>query len=123
MNKETMKQEANQLFATTAHKVLWANPKGEFFTSENNCNTSLKAGEIATKFEKTEAINDSEKVYELNAKDTVAKIKATTTLEELKDFEEDERKSVKTIYDAHHAKLVAEINVTIDASDKATGTE
>lgn len=48
------KQAAEKLFATTTHDVLWANPKGEFFTSENIGSMSLKAGEKLTKFERTE---------------------------------------------------------------------
>ena len=49
MSKDVNKQTAEKLFASTTHDVLWANPKGEFFTSENIGSLSLKAGQKLTK--------------------------------------------------------------------------
>jgi hypothetical protein len=52
MDKTTTKQTAEKLFASTTHDVLWANPKGEFFTSENIGKLSLEAEQKLTKFER-----------------------------------------------------------------------
>jgi hypothetical protein len=104
IDKITLKQEADKLFASTSHEVLFGSPAGEFFTSEENGRFSLKAGEKLIKFEKTET-------KELNANDTIAKIKATTSLEALKEFESDERKSVKSVYDWKAKQLIEAIQV------------
>lgn len=120
MSKETIKQAADALFASTAHDVVWANPKGEFFTSENICALSLKAGEKTTKFERPTETEEIP-VKPLNALETIAKIQAATSLEDLKAFELDERKSVKAAYDLQNAKLTAEIKVNLD--DKGEGTD
>ena len=53
MSKDTNKQTAEKLFATTAHDKLWANPKGEFFTSENIGALSLKKGQKLEFFERS----------------------------------------------------------------------
>lgn len=114
MSKETIKQTAEKLFASTTHDVLWANPKGEFFTSENIGSLSLKAGQKLTKFERSEKsekeVTDV-KVSEVNIKDTIAKIKAVDSLEALKAFESDDRKSVKQVYDWKLNQLTEAITV------------
>jgi hypothetical protein len=115
MSKEEIKQAAAQLFASTTHNVLWANPKGEFFTSENLGTMSLKADQKLSKFERAEEkviieASTSEK-KELNANDTIAKIKASTSLEAIKEFESDERKSVKSVYDWKAKQLIEAIQV------------
>jgi hypothetical protein len=51
---KTIKQEADALFASGTHNVLWANPAGEFFTTENMGNLSLKKGQRLTKYERSE---------------------------------------------------------------------
>lgn len=110
MSKETIKQAAAKLFASTTHNELWANPKGEFFTSENIGEISLKKGEILTRFERTddtEGSDDSDKP--MHYLEAIATIKAAAALEDLKPFETDERKSVKAAHDEQHAKLLAEI--------------
>lgn len=53
MAKETLKQTADKLFASTSHTKLWANPKGEFFTSENIAKLSLKKGQSLSEFQKS----------------------------------------------------------------------
>lgn len=114
MSKDTNKQTAETLFASTAHNVLWVNPKGEFFTSENLGALSLKTGQKLEKFERKEASKNEtseEKEYELNTKDTIAKIKAVVSLEDLKSFETDERKSVKDVYGWKEKQLTAANNV------------
>lgn len=63
---QTLKQEADELFASTTHNVLWANPKGEFFTSENAGNLSLKKGQKLTKFERSEKSSKQIKDIEVN---------------------------------------------------------
>ncbi|REH00274.1 hypothetical protein [Flavobacterium aquicola] len=104
IDKTTLKQEADKLFASTSYEVLWGSPAGEFFTSEKIGSLSLKEGQKLIKFEKTET-------KELNANDTIAKIKAVTSLEALKEFEGDERKSVKSVYDWKQKQLTEAINV------------
>lgn len=123
MSKDTLKQAADALFASTAHNLLWANPKGEFFTSENTGNLSLKAGQKLTKFERPEEkpILEVPTVKPVSATDTIVKIEATTSLEDLKAFELDERKTVKAAYDEQHAKLVAAIKVNLDDKGEGTG--
>ena len=125
MSQETIKQTAEKLFASTTHDVLWANPKGEFFTSENIGSLSLKAGQKLTKFERSEKsekeVTDV-KVSEVNIKDTIAKIKAVDSLEALKAFESDERKSVKQIYDWKLNQLTEAITV-VGAKNVANGNE
>lgn len=114
MSKDVNKQTAEKLFASTTHDVLWANPKGEFFTSENIGSLSLKAGQKLTKFERSEKsekeVTDV-KVAEVNIKDTIAKIKAVDSLEALKAFESDDRKSVKQVYDWKLKQLTEAITV------------
>lgn len=104
IDKTTLKQEADKLFASTSYKVLWGSPACEFFTCEKIGSLSLKEGEKLIKFEKTET-------KELNANDTIAKIKATTSLEVLKEFESDERKSVKSVYEWKAKQLTEAIQV------------
>ena len=125
MSKDVNKQTAEKLFASTTHDVLWANPKGEFFTSENIGSLSLKAGQKLTKFERTEKSEKEAadvKVSEVNIKDTIAKIKAVDSLEALKAFESDERKSVKQIYDWKLKQLTEAITV-VGAKNVANGNE
>ena len=125
MSKDVNKQTAEKLFASTTHDVLWANPKGEFFTSENLGSLSLKAGQKLTKFERSEKsekeVTDV-KVPEVNIKDTIAKIKAVGSLEALKAFESDDRKSVKQVYDWKLKQLTEAITV-VGAKNVANGNE
>jgi hypothetical protein len=60
-------------------------------------------------------------VKPLNALETIAKIKTVTSLEDLATFEADDRKSVIVAYKEKHAELSANIDVTIDTTDKVTG--
>lgn len=125
MSKDVNKQTAEKLFASTTHDVLWANLKGEFFTSENLGSLSLKAGQKLTKFERTEKSEKEDadvKVPELNIKDTIAKIKAVDSLEALKAFESDDRKSVKQVYDWKLKQLTEAITV-VSAKNVANGNE
>lgn len=110
MDKTTLKQEADKLFASTSHEVLWGSPAGEFFTSEKTGNLSLKEGQKLIKFEKSAT-------KELNANDTIAKIKATNTLKELAQFSADERKSVQQVYAWKEKQLIEALKVV-----GATGT-
>ncbi|WP_268848141.1 hypothetical protein [Flavobacterium aestivum] len=104
IDKITLKQEADKLFASTSHEVLFASPAGEFFTSEKIGSLSIKAGEKLIKFEKTET-------KELNANDTIAKIKAVTSLQELAAFAGDDRKSVISVYGWKEKQLIEAIKV------------
>jgi hypothetical protein len=115
MSKDTNKKTAETLFASTAHNVLWANPKGEFFTSENLGALSLKTGQELEKFERKEATTSLEvstsDTKELNANDTIAKIKEVTSLKELAQFEGDERKSVISVYGWKEKQLIEALKV------------
>lgn len=114
MSKDTNKQTAFRLFASTTHDVLFANKKGEFFTSENLGAMSLKTGEKLEKFERSEEkviVEAATEKKELNANDTIAKIKAAISLEAIKEFESDERKLVKSVYDRKAKQLTEAINV------------
>lgn len=119
MSKETLKQTADALFASTAHDVLWANPKGEFFTSENIGSLSLKTEQKLTKFERNQEVVDV-KVKTLNQGDTIAEILKVETIEGLKAYELDERKGVKAAYSDQLAKLTAAIDVV--GAKNETGT-
>jgi hypothetical protein len=111
MSKDTNKQTAATLFASTAHQVLWANPKGEFFTSENLGTLSLKPGQKLEKFERPQEVPEDKKEVALNAAKTIEALNKVTNLEDLKTFEGDERKSVKEAYAKKEAELTAAIKV------------
>ncbi|MEG3974562.1 hypothetical protein QT970_08045 [Microcoleus sp. herbarium8] len=117
MSTETNKQTAEKLFATTAHEVLFANPKGEFFTSENTGALSLKPRQQLQKFERNQVVLE-EKVRTLNQDETIAQLLKVETIEGLKAFELDERKGVKAAYTDQLAKLTAAIEVV-----EATGEQ
>lgn len=121
MSKETNKQTATQLFASTTHDKLWANPKGEFFTSENLGVQSLKKGQTLEKFERPqkEEVVEVPTVKPLSAVDSIKAIEEATTLEALFPFETDKRTTVIAAYEAQHAKLIASIEVT----SETVGTE
>ena len=110
MNTETNKQAAEKLFATTAHDVLYANKKGEFFTSENIGALSVKPGQKLEKFERTSEAAEP-KVKTLNQWDTIAELSKVETIEGLKPYELDERKGVKAAYTDQLAKLTAALEV------------
>lgn len=112
MSKDTFKQTADSLFAKTAHDVLWANPKGEFFTSENIGNLSLKPGQKLQKFERSqEATSEEKKVKPVDQKEVIANLLKVDTIEGLKPYESDERKAVKSVYQNMLKKLTDNINV------------
>lgn len=114
IDKITLKQEADKLFASTSYEVLWGSPAGEFFTSEKFGTLSLKPGQKLTKFERPDETDTKKLVPEKkepNANDTIAKIKAVDSLEALKEFAGDERKSVKQVYAWKEKQLTAGIVV------------
>ena len=122
MNKDTNKQAAEKLFASTAHNVLFANPKGEFFTSENIGALSLKPGQKLEKFERNAEVAEP-KVKSLNQGDTIAELLKVETIEGLKQYELDERKGVKAAYTDQLAKLTAAIEVVITTDNGNKDTE
>lgn len=122
MSKDKNKQTAIELFASTAHQVLWANPKGEFFTSENIGTLSLKPGQKLEKFERPQDVPEDKKEVALNAAKTIEAIQKVVSLEELLAFESDERKTVKEAYAKREAELVAEIEVNA-STDGKEGTD
>ena len=114
MSNDTIKQMAQELFASTTHQELWANTKGEFFTSENIGALSLKAGEKLRKFERPEVATEDKPIKPLNALETIALIQNTASLGNLKAFETDDRKGVKAAYNDKYAELVAKIDVNLE---------
>lgn len=125
MSKDTNKQAAEKLFASTTHKVLWANPKGEFFTSESFGTLSLKKGQQLEKFERPQEQEVVKVTTEkpLSAVDSIATIKEATSLEALVPFEADTRTTVIAAYNEQHAKLLAEIEVAGTTDVTKEGTE
>ena len=128
MSKDTIKQTAAQLFASTAHQVLWANPKGEFFTSENIGALSLKPGQKLEKFERPQEVPEDEKIVALNAGKTIEAIQKVDSLKELAQYAGDERKTVKEAYAKREAELTADLTVEgakteTGATEGATGTQ
>lgn len=131
MSKDTNKQAAEKLFATTAHDVLWANKKGEFFTSENIGTLSLKPGEKLEKFERAaekEAV-EVPTVKPATAESLIANAKSIATIDmaELgKDVEAKgkNRTTVIAAFDERIAELTAAIPV-VGATDEtgANGNE
>lgn len=120
MSKDITKQAAEKLFASTAHDVLYANPKGEFFTSENIGALSLKPGQKLEKFERTKQATEVPTIKPKSAEDLIAEIKniATIDLAELgKDIEAKgkNRTTVIAAFDARISELTALIEV--DSSD------
>ena len=111
MSKDTLKQTAAQLFASTAHQVLWANPKGEFFTSENIGSLSLKPGQKLEKFERPQGVPEDEKIVALNAGKTIEAIQKVDSLKELAQYAGDDRKTVKEAYSKKEAELIEAIKV------------
>jgi hypothetical protein len=122
MSNDTIKQTAQELFASTTHQELWANPKGEFFTSENIGALSLEAGEKLIKFERPEVATEDKPVKPLNALETIALVQKATSLEDLKAFETDERKGVKAAYESKYTELVAKIEVNLEENKKIQET-
>ena len=122
MIKDTNKQAAEKLFASTGHNELWANPKGEFFTSENTGQLSLKPGQKLEKFERNSEVAET-KVKTLNQGDTIAELLKVETIDGLKQYELDERKGVKAAYTDQLAKLTAAIEVVITTDNGNKDTE
>lgn len=122
IDKITLKQEADKLFASASYKVLWGSPAGEFFTSEKLGTLSLKPGQKLIKFERPDkAIETASDKKELNANDAIAKIKVIDSIEALKAFENDDRKSVKQVYGWKLKQLTAAINVVGAKTETGNG--
>ena len=130
MSKDTNKQTAATLFAATAHQVLWANPKGEFFTSENLGSLSLKPGQKLEKFERPaeKEVIEAITVKPKKADDLIAEVKniATIELAELgKDIEAKgkNRATVIAAFNERIAELTAIIPVVEPTDETGNGNE
>jgi hypothetical protein len=131
MSKDTNKQAAEKLFTSTTHNILWANKKGEFFTSENIGSLSLKPGEKLEKFERTseKEANEVPTVKPATADALIANTKSIATIEmaELaKDIEAKgkNRTTVIAAFDERIAELTAAIKVVgATAETGANGNE
>lgn len=136
MSKDTNKQAAEKLFASTTHNVLWSNPKGEFFTSENIGALSLQAGQKLEKHERPqekEATAEVTTVKPKSADALIAEIKNIATIEmaELgKDVEAKgkNRTTVIAAYNERIEQLTAALTVEgakteTGATEGATGTQ
>lgn len=129
MSKDSIKQTAEKLFAKSTHDVLWSNPKGEFFTSENIGALSLKTGQTLTKHErpveKEAAAVDA--VKPKKAEELIAEIPNIQTIElaELgRDVEAKgkNRTTVIAAYDERIKELTAAIEVTGAQTETTEGT-
>lgn len=140
MSKETLRQTAEKLFATTAHEVLFGVASvNEFFTTENLAQLACKKGDKPIKFSRSdfeaqeagkeapkETKSDVKKTYPDNAKNTIAKIKATTTLEALAEFEteNEDRATVLSEIEKQKAELIAKLEVKAEnVGDTASHTQ
>lgn len=123
MSKENFKQAAEKLFSQTAHNVLWSNPKGEFFTSENLGFLSLKNGQSLTKhIRPAEITEESKEAKPLSASEAIYLIDKTQTLEELAVYETDERKTVKAAFELKLDQFV-KANTVVEATVVTTNTQ
>jgi hypothetical protein len=122
MIKEELKQTANELFASTTHNVLFANPRGEFFSSKNMGQIGLGSDEELVEFNRSTETEETP-VQPLNAGETIAKIEAVTTVEDLKAFEADDRKTVQAAYTEKLEKLIAGIHVVGATGSEGTGAK
>lgn len=122
MSKDNLKQTAEKLFASGAYKVLFGiESSGEFFTQESLAKQACKKDENPVKFENGKPVkietagqtSNDKPVYPFNSKTTIAKIKATKTLEELKAFEleTEKREGVLKEIELQKEKLIAELDV------------
>jgi hypothetical protein len=108
-------------------KKVFATTDGNVFLSENRANLHAGAKGTVFTFEKVEKVEKAakaeitakqESTKPLNATDTIAAIDACKTLEDLKAFEGDERKTVLEAYNkksealAEALKVVGAENVT-----------
>lgn len=94
MNKEELKEKANELFAKNPDlKKAFATTDGNVFISENRAKLHAGKGNVIV-FENS--LNDEGPQKEtLNVKETIALINQAASLEDLVVFETDERKGVK----------------------------
>lgn len=133
MSKDNLKQAAEKLFAATTHDVLWGNPKGEFFTSENMGKISLEKDQKLTKFERAsntvEAKNNdaSNVIKPKTAEYLINEAKELETIEQVELFKEIEAKAknrttVIAAYDERIAELTAAIDVTTEGTDTLVPT-
>lgn len=93
-------------------QVYFKTADGQSFFQESDARNHAKSLENKTveKVERPfEAIEDKEvkevKEYAINAKDSIALIKEATTVEDLANFADDERKSVKEAYEKKLAEI------------------
>ncbi|MBW7838464.1 MAG: hypothetical protein H3C36_02245 [Chitinophagaceae bacterium] len=61
MTEKEIKKTAKELFKKRTEDVLYSNPSGEFFTSKNFCELSLKEGEKLTVHKRSASDTGQEK--------------------------------------------------------------
>lgn len=130
MSKDNLKQAAEKLFAATAHDVLWGNPKGEFFTSENIGKMSLKKDQKLTKFERS---SDAVEAKDNDASNVIKPKKAEDLINEAKEFETIEHVEIakdieakaknRTTVIAAYDERIAELTAAIDVVGATNGNE
>lgn len=54
-----LENQAKKIFSQSSHDELWANPKGEFFSSKNHAELSLKKGEKVTSFKREQNVTEN----------------------------------------------------------------
>lgn len=124
MTNENTKQAAEKLFASTGHDVLYANPKGEFFTSENIGALSLKPGQKLEKFERPKQVTEVPTIKPKSAEDLIAEIKniATIALAELGRDVEAKGKNRTTVIAAFDARI-SELTALIEVNPSDNGNK
>ncbi|QTV06052.1 hypothetical protein [Faecalibacter bovis] len=104
-----MKDQAQKIFSHSSYKELWANPSGEFFSSENLAKLSLKADEKLVHFKRDEIAEES--ILNYNASIAIAGIDLISDALELNSLLEQEKegKKRKTVIEALE-KRISELN-------------
>lgn len=107
-----MKDQAQKIFSQSSYKELWANPSGEFFSSENLAKLSLKADEKLTNFKRDELTEIAEEsILNYNASIAIAGFDLISDASELNSLLEQEKegKKRKTVIEALE-KRISELN-------------
>ncbi|WP_413533699.1 hypothetical protein [Empedobacter brevis] len=59
-----LQDQAKKIFSQSSHDELWANKSGEFFSSKNLAELSLKKGQKLTSFKRDDKASEKQEVKE-----------------------------------------------------------
>lgn len=104
--------------------TVYATSDGQVFLNKNRAELHATPKGKVYPYNRSDFVQKEEPLKEdkavLNAKSTVEAIKEATTLDELKAFEDDTRKTVLEALDKRKAELLEELEVT---SESVTGSD